>query len=133
MWRNSKRAGGFALYEVLIGVTIFVVGVLALGRSVEHCMNASALSMQDDRVRMILANRMAEIQATPGPPDPDATQKVETAYGVVKLKQKSAPAGLKTEKEVELEGVSLVTLTAEWGRHGADQSRSIEFYVYRSS
>ena len=63
------RRGGFALFEVLIGVTIFVVGVLALGRSVENCLNASALSAQEDRVRQILANRMAEIQATPGLPD----------------------------------------------------------------
>src|SRR4029077_18854074 len=60
---------GFALYEVLLGVTIFVIGVLALGRSVQNCLNASALSAEEDRVRQILANRMAEIQATPGPPD----------------------------------------------------------------
>ncbi|MGI8821320.1 MAG: type IV pilus modification PilV family protein [Chthoniobacterales bacterium] len=133
MSRNKRTARAFALYEVLIGVTIFVVGVLALGRSVENCINASALSMQDDRVRQILANRMAEIQATPGPPDPTANTKVETGYGIVKLKQESKPSGLKTDKEVELNGISLVTLTAEWNRSGVSQSRSIEFYVFRSS
>src|SRR5919201_3803607 len=68
----------FALYEVLVGVTIFVVGVLALGRSVENCLQASALSAQEDRVRQILANRMAEIQATPGPPDTAKQSTVQT-------------------------------------------------------
>lgn len=132
MWRNSRPAGAFALYEVLIGVTIFVVGVLALGRSVENCMNASALSMQDDRVRQILANRMAEVQATPGQPDQNISSKVETGYGTVKMTQKATPADLKTEKEIPLSGISLVTLTAAWSRSGVVQSRSIEFYVFRS-
>jgi Tfp pilus assembly protein PilV len=127
------RTRGFALLEVLIGVTIFVVGVLALGRSVENCLNASVLTAQEDRVRQILANRMAEIQATPGAPDETAKREVNTGYGVVNLLQKSAPAGLKTEKEVDLTGVSLVTLTAQWSRGGVNQSRKLEFYVYRGT
>ncbi len=132
MQRTSERSRGFALYEVLIGVTIFVVGTLALGRSVENCMNASTLSQQEDRVRQILANRMAEIQATPGRPDEKKEADVETGYGPIKLLQKADPAGLKNEKEVDLTGVTRVTLTAEWKRGGVSQSRSVEFYVYRA-
>jgi Tfp pilus assembly protein PilV len=132
MWRAKRSAAAFALYEVLIGVTIFVIGVLALGRAVENCMNASALSAQDDRVRLILSNRMAELQATPGQPDPKAEDEVDTGYGIVKLTQKTEPAGLKGNEEVELNGISTVTLTAEWSRNGVVQSRSIEFYVYRA-
>ena len=45
---------GFALYEVLLGLTIFVVGVLALGRAVENCLNASELSEEENRVRQVL-------------------------------------------------------------------------------
>ncbi len=133
MLRDRRAAAaGFALYEVLIGVTIFLIGVLALGRAVENCMNASMLSQQDDRVRLLLANRMAEIQATPGPPEPKESKNIDTGYGVVKLTQKSDPAGLKSSKEIELNGISQVTLTAEWSRNGVVQSRSLEFYVYRS-
>ncbi len=131
MRRNSKRRGAFALFEVLIGVTIFLVGVLALGRSVENCMNATALSAQEDRVRQILSNKMSEIQATPGPPDQQREATVETGYGPVKVVQKSAPAGLQNEENVELNGISRVTLTAEWSRGGTAQARRIEFYVYR--
>ena len=132
MPRNRNGQRGFALFEVLIGVTIFVVGTLTLGRAVENCINATALSAQEDRVRQILANYMAEIQATPGSPDTKREIKVETGYGQVVVTQKSAPAGLKNEKEIELAGINLVTLTANWKRGGIAQSRKLEFYVYRT-
>jgi hypothetical protein len=131
MSRNRPRRGAFALYEVLLGLTIFVVGVLALGRSVQNCMNASAISSEEDRVRQILANRMAEIQATPGFPDAKKETKIKTGYGDVVLIQKSVPAGLKVEQNIELSGINLVTLRAEWRSGGVAQSKNIEFYVYR--
>lgn len=128
-----RRDNAFALYEVLLGVTIFVIGVLALGRSVENCLNASALTADENRVRQVLANRMAEVQVSPGPPDAAKEFKVDTGYGVVKVVQKSKPAGLKDEQDIELGGINLVTLTAEWTRGGVAQSRQITFYVYRAS
>ena len=132
MRRIREKSRGFALYEVLIGVTIFVVGVLSLGRSVENCMNAVTLSAQEDRVRQILANRMAEVQATPGFPDAKWETSVETGYGPVKLSQKSAPAELKDEQDLEVGNINRVTLTAEWTRSGVPQSRRLDFYVYRA-
>ena len=126
-----QRFNGFALYEVLIGVTIFLIGVLALGRAVENCLNASALSAEEDRIRQILSNRMAEVQATPGPPDTSKRLKVDTGYGIVTLTQKSKSAGLTNADGGELNGIDLVTLTAEWQRGGVTQSKQVEFYVYR--
>lgn len=131
MWQNNPRQRAFALYEVLIGLTIFVLGVLSLGWSVQNCLNASALSSEEDRVRQILANRMAEVQATPGYPDSSKETKVATGYGDVVLVQRSGPAGLKGENNTELNGINLVTLRAEWKRNGVVQSRKIEFYVFR--
>ncbi len=129
---DKKKSRAFALYEVLLGLTIFAVGVLTLGRSVQNCLNASMLTSDDDRVRQILSNRMAEIQAKPGFPDAKKETKIETGYGTVKLIQKSVPAGLKDEKNLELSGVNRVTLSAEWERGGVAQSKKIEFYVYRA-
>ena len=126
-----KGAAAFALYEVLLGVTIFVIGVLALGRSVQNCLNASALSAEEDRVRQILANRMAEIQATPGPPDPAKQFTIDTGYGPVKLLQKTVPAQLTEADGGQLGGINLVILTAQWAGGGVSQSKQIEFYVYR--
>ncbi|HSH38383.1 MAG TPA: hypothetical protein VK993_06330 [Chthoniobacterales bacterium] len=132
MRRSNRRTRAFALYEVLIGVTVFLIGVLSLGRSVENCMNAVTLSAEEDRVRQILSNRMAEVQATPGFPDAKWEAKLETGYGAVKLIQASGPAGLKDEKEVDVAGIHRVALTAEWQRNGVAQSRRLEFYVYRA-
>jgi hypothetical protein len=132
MWQNNRSRRAFALYEVILGLTIFVVGVLVIGRSIENCLNASVLSAEEDRVRQILANRMAEVQATPGAPEAKKETKVPTGYGEVLLVQKSVPAGLKMgEDNTELTGINLVTLRADWKRSGLAQSRKIEFYVYR--
>src|ERR1700724_2840188 len=85
---------GFALYEVLRGVAIFAFGVLALGRAVENCLNASTLNAEENRVRLILSHRMAEVQTTPGLPETAKEFTVGTGYGVVKLIQTAAPAAL---------------------------------------
>ena len=132
MSRSSRWKRAFALYEVLLGLAIFAAGVIALGRSVSNCINASGLSSQEDRVRQILANRMAEIQATPGFPDKTKEKTIATGYGDVKLTQTSGPAGLKGEKNTELTGITLVTLKAAWVRGGREQTRKIDFYVYRN-
>jgi prepilin-type N-terminal cleavage/methylation domain-containing protein len=128
MRRNKK---GFALYEVLMGLAIFALGVLALGRAVENCLNASTLNAEENRVRQILSNRMAEVQATPGFPDSAKEFNIDTGYGTVKLIQTSAPAELAEDDGSQLDGVNRVTLTAKWNRGGAEQSQQIEFYVYR--
>jgi hypothetical protein len=131
MLQNRRWRGAFALYEVLLGLAIFAAGVIALGRSAQNCINASGLSSQEDRVRQILSNRMAEVQATPGVPDQNKDIKITTGYGDVKLRQSSRPAGLKGEKNTELTGIYLVTLKAGWVRGGREQTRNIDFYVYR--
>jgi Tfp pilus assembly protein PilV len=133
MWRNKPKRtrAAFALYEVLIGLAIFAVGVLALGRSVQNCLNASGLNAEEDRVRQILADRMAEVQATPGFPDAKKEIKVATGYGNVLLVQRSVQTELKADDNTVIGGIQLVTLSAEWKRNGLAQSRKIQFYVYR--
>ena len=136
MRRDSRSkvrnfCGGFALYEVLLGVTIFAFGVLALGRAVENCLNASTLNAEENAVEQILSNRMAEVQASRGLPDQAKEFKIESGYGKVKLIQKSKPAELTEPNKTVLSGINLVTLTVQWQRHGAPQSRQIQFYVYR--
>ncbi len=130
--RCAKRwKEAFALYEVLLGMAIFCIGVLVLGRSVENCLKATNLAAESDRVRQILSNRMAEIQVTPGMPDDSKETTIDTGYGEVRLIQKTAPAGLRDEQDLEMSGITLVNLTVEWTRGRQRQSRKIEFYVYR--
>lgn len=132
MWCDKGTARAFALYEVLLGLSIFVIGVLVLGRSVQNCLNASTLTSEEDRVRQILSNRMAEIQATPGFPDTQKEIRIDTGYGEVKLIQRSGPADLQDDAGLEMGGINRVTLEVEWTRGGRAQSKSIEFYVYRA-
>jgi hypothetical protein len=125
-------ARAFALYEVLLGMAIFCVGVLVLGRSVENCLRATNISAEDDRVRQILSNRMAEVQVAPGFPDESKETKIDTGYGAVRLIQKAGPAGLRDDEGLEMSGITRVILTVEWNRGRQLQSRKIEFYVYRN-
>jgi len=139
---RRARNFGFALYEVLLGLAIFAIGVIALGRAVNNCVNASGLSADDARVRQILANRMAEVQTTPGPPDVSKEIKVDTGVGIVRLVQKTQAEELKEESTIAgstggtfltpIIGINRVTLTANWMRGRIEQSKQIVFYVYRA-
>ena len=129
-FRRSRAA--FALYEVLIGVAIFAIGILALGRAVENCLNASTLNAEEDRVRQILSNRMAEVQATPGFPDNAKEFKIDTHYGRIILHQKTEAAALTEPDNTLITGMNIVTLSASWAHAGVPESRQIQFYVYRS-
>jgi Tfp pilus assembly protein PilV len=123
---------GFALYEVLLGLAVFIIGALALGRSVENCLNASVLSEEENRVRQVLANRMAEIQSSPVHPDASKEEKVDTGYGVVRLVQKSIPEELQEPDNTIITGITRVTLRAIWTRNGVEQNKQLVFYVYRA-
>jgi Tfp pilus assembly protein PilV len=122
---------GFALYEVLLGITIFALGVIALGHAVENCLNASTINAEEGTVRQILSNQMAEIQAARGVPDESKEFKVDSNYGAIKVVQKTAAAALTEPDNTLLDGIYLVSLTAQWQRGGILQSKQIKFYVYR--
>src|SRR5947207_8770645 len=108
---SLHRFNGFALYEVLMGVAIFAFGVLALGRAVENCLNASTLNAEENRIRLILSNRMAEVQTTPGLPDAAKEFTIDTGYGKVKLIQQRVDSGLQDDNGAQLSGLHRVILT----------------------
>ena len=130
--RRPRSKYAFALYEVLLGVAIFSLGVISLGRAVQNCLNASTISAEENVVRQILSDRMAQVQAAPVVPEPEKEFKVTTNYGRVILTQKTAPAALTEPDNTIITGINLVTLTARWEHAGVPQSKQIQFYVYRS-
>jgi len=132
MRTRARLTYAFALYEVLIGVAIFAVGVIALGRAVENCINASTISAEENVVRQILSDRMAQVQAASAVPDAEKEFKIKTSYGRITLTQKTAPAALTEPDNTLITGINLVTLTARWEHAGIPQSKQIQFYVYRS-
>jgi len=130
--RRATATCAFALYEVLIGVAVFALGVIALGRAVENCINASTISAEDNVVRQILSDRMAEVQAASAVPDAEKEFKIDTNYGRVILDQKTVPATLTEPDNTLVTGMNIVTLTAHWEHAGVPESKEIQFYVYRS-
>lgn len=128
---QTDQSSGFALYEVLLGVTIFVVGILSLGWAVENCLRASTITSEEAEIRQILSNRMAEVQATPGPPDDSKVIKYKSVYGEVVVTQKAATADIKNREGEPLNGLRRVTLTARWPGE-SDAGRTVEFYVFRA-
>jgi len=130
--RRAAATCAFALYEVLIGVAVFALGVIALGRAVENCINASTISAEDNVVRQILSDRMAQVQAASGVPDAEKEFKIDTHYGRIILHQKTETAALTEPDNTLITGMNIVTLTASWEHAGVPESRQIQFYVYRS-
>jgi Tfp pilus assembly protein PilV len=130
--RRARGRCAFALYEVLLGVAIFALGVIALGRAVENCLNASTISAEENVIRQILSDRMAQVQAAPVVPESEKEFKITSNYGIVRLTQKSAPAELTEANNTVINGINVVTLTARWQHAGTPQSKQIQFYVYRS-
>jgi Tfp pilus assembly protein PilV len=130
--RRSRSKYAFALYEVLLGVAIFALGVISLGRAVQNCLNATSISAEENVVRQILSDRMAQVQAASAVPDAEKEFKIKTSYGGVILTQKAASAALTEPDNTIITGINLVTLTARWQHAGVPQSKQIQFYVYRS-
>src|SRR5215471_9139284 len=130
--KRGRSKYAFALYEVLMGVAIFAVGVIALGRAVENCLNASTISAEENVVRQILSDRMAQVQAASAVPEAEKQFKIKTSYGRVILTQKTTPAALTEPDNTLITGIDLVTLTARWEHAGVPQSKQIQFYVYRA-
>src|SRR6266542_227062 len=108
-----QRFNAFALYEVLLGITIFALGVIALGHAVENCLNASTINAEE------------------GVPDDAKEFKVDSNYGAIKVVQKTAAAELTEPDNTLLNGIYLVTLSAQWQLGSIPQSKQIQFYVYR--
>ena len=131
--RRRRSTYGFALYEVLLGVAIFALGVISLGRAVQNCINASTISAEENVVRQILSDRMAQVQAATAVPEAEKEFKLKTSYGRMTLTQKTIPAALTEPDNTLINGINLVTLTAHWEHAGVPQSRQIQFYVFRSS
>jgi len=130
--RGLRSRYAFALYEVLLGVAIFAIGVIALGRAVQNCINASTISAEENVVRQILSDRMAQVQAATAVPEAEKEFKLKTSYGRMTLTQKTIPAALTEPDNTLINGINLVTLTARWEHAGVPQSKQIQFYVYRS-
>ena len=133
-----RRRAGFLLLETMIGVMVFAIGVLTLARCVDACLNAESAKVWDERARVALENRMAEIEA--GAIDFDAGnsasssgEKLKGMFEGIKLQTVRTPLHLQDDNKKELTGLFQIQLEAIWDQGSTSQSKTLTFYVYQQT
>ena len=130
--RSTRGAAGFLLIELLLAVTIFVVGVIALGRCVGNCMTAQEVRNQEERARLALQNAMLEIQASPVLPDENHRAKLEGMFAGMTLIERRRTLSVENEDQVLMPDLHEITLTVEWTDHNKlAHSRAVAFTLMR--
>ena len=128
--KRRRNQRGFVLLEAMIAVAIFSIGVLALGRCVEQCINAEMVKVEDERARRFLASRMAEIEQGSVIVQDKATEDLKGEFEGMSLRTTRVPLKKKNEDNKELFGLFGITLELVWKNKGQEQSRELNFYVY---
>ncbi|XHR29307.1 MAG: hypothetical protein ACFUZC_01840 [Chthoniobacteraceae bacterium] len=117
----------------MIGVAVFSLGMLALARCAGGCLGAEAARAWDERARVALANRAAEIEAGAAKIDTDATEKLTGPFEGITLRQKRKPLPIKDEAGKDLAGIFQIQLEAVWQEWSGTQSKTLTFYVYQQT
>ena len=128
--KRRRNQRGFVLLEAMIAVAIFSIGVLALGRCVEQCINAEMVKVEDERARRFLASRMAEIEQGSVIVQDKATEDLKGEFEGMSLRTTRVPLKKKNEDKKELFGLFAITLELIWKNKGQEQLRELNFYVY---
>ena len=122
---------GILLLEIMLAVAIFSMAVIGLGRCVSNCLDAEAVRTQDARARQMLANRVAEIQASLALPEVSKRDEMEAPFEGFTLVETRRSPNLKNEKDAALTGLFEITVRAEWTAAGTPQARLVTFYLLR--
>lgn len=116
----------------MLGVLIFAIGVMALGRCVDNCLVAETIRADDQRARRALENRVAQIEAKEVSLLTPTTDKLTGMFAGMTLKQSHRPLKAKNEKNAELTGLYEVSLEVNWMSDGQPQAKKLSFYVLQA-
>jgi Tfp pilus assembly protein PilV len=122
---------GFILIEVVLGVMIFAIGVLSLGRCVGNCVSAETARQQTERARLALDNRMSEIEAGEISTDKPLSDDLGEAFPGMTMKQSRTAVVAQTEKNMVITGLYEVDLEVDWQSDNQPQAKKLSFYVLR--
>lgn len=125
------RRNGFVLLEVILGVAIFAIGVIALGACIHNGVNAEVVRAEDARARLALANRMAEIETGAIKVQAPRTEELKGMFTGMTLKQWFKPWSYTDGQKRVLEGIDEIFLEVSWRSAGELQTKAVSFYVPR--
>ena len=129
---HRRHQGGFLLLEIIMATAIFTLGVLSLGSCLSACLTTQQVRAQEDRARLALENRMAELQASPALPDEMKRTELKGMFAGMVLIERRKALDIKNENNVVLNDLHEITLSVEWTsadhRH---QSREVVFDLLR--
>ena len=114
----------------MLAVGIFAMGVIALGWSVNNCLTALSAKKDDQRARMALENRMAEIEMGSVQVAEPKTEELKGFFSRITLKQSRKPLELQNEKKEPLSGLFQVTLEASWENGDEPQTKTVTFFMF---
>ena len=115
----------------MIGVAVFALGVLALAHCVARCLDTESAKVWDERARVALENRMAEIEAGAVFFETGKEEELKGIFEGITLYQTRAPSRLKADNGKELTGIYRIQLEAAWKESAGPQSKFLSFYVYQ--
>src|SRR5215204_6439459 len=124
------RRGGFVLLECMLAVTIFALGILALGRCVENCLRAEKFRREEGLAQRALANYWIQVEQGAIPITENVSEKLKGAWEGMTMNISREPLVLKNEKDQELFGLYQVKLQLTWSSNGEIVNRELQFMIY---
>ena len=130
--KMRKHRAAFVLIEVMLGVMIFAIGVIALGKCVDNCITTESVRQETERARLALENRMDQIEAGEIATNKNLSEPLDDGFPGMTILQSRHPVVAKNEKGAVIEGLYEVDLEVDWKSGNEPQARKLSFYVLRS-
>jgi Tfp pilus assembly protein PilV len=122
----------FVLIEVMLGVMIFAIGVIALGKCLNNCIVTESVRQESERARLALENRMNQIEAGEIATDKDLSEPLGDGFPGMTVLQTRHRVVAKNEKGDVIQGLYEMDLEVDWKSGGEPEARKLSFYVLRS-
>ena len=124
--RRSRR--GYLLFELIIALSIFAIGVLALARSLNTTVESVNLLNREARLRLAMRSFLEELRRKPLAEMSTSTQ--DPALGAT-LTSKTEPLTLETTRSGPLPDMHKLTVTADYSLNDEARQEILEVYVYK--
>ncbi len=122
---------GFLLFETMLGVAIFAIGILVLAKSMEHCLEAELARREDQLARAALEMRITEIEGGAfAVSEEEKSDALSGRFTGITLYHSRKKADLTNEEKTRLDGMQVIHLEARWKSADGERRKAISFLTY---